>query len=138
MTKKTTATTLEFAPEQVPFLQSDYFIGMCEIATACLMNKELFVPNKNKGIFNSLFYRRLFAKAETKNGGFIVGNFETQNKFLYEYDTVNGVYGGKKEKNIAEFAKVVKELQSSERDFKIFSLQKLETQNISLQELLGL
>lgn len=136
MTKKT--TTLEFAPAQVPFLQSDYFIGMCEIATACLMKKEIFVPNKNKGIFNSLFYRRLFAKAETANGGYIVGNFETRNKFLYEYDTVNGVYGEKKEKNIAEFAKVVKELQAGERDFKIFSLQKLETKNASLQELLGL
>ena len=139
MTPKTQKTQLEKAPEQKPFLESDYFLGLCEIASCCMTGKEIFIPAKSKGIFNSLFFRRIFAKGETKNGGYIVGDFNTQNKFLYEYDTESGTYTTKKEKNIAVFANNVKALNDGTREFTIFSLVKVaDNSKQSLNELLSI
>lgn len=132
MAKQTTTKQtiqLEKAPEPKPFLEGEYFRGLCEIAAACKENIKLFIPDNTLGIFQSLFYKRVYARKEMNDGSYMVGNFEMKNRFLYEYDRNTRTYGAVKEENYGTFIKTVKNIIET-KDFKIFSLTPVHSENL--------
>ena len=120
---------LEMAAEPTPFLEGEYFRGMCEIAAAAHSKKDLFIPAATEGIFNSLFGKRVFARKQNENGSFTVGNFAMQNRYLYDYDRNTRTYGAKKEENYAKFLENVKAIVAKD-DYKVFSLQPIESTDL--------
>lgn len=133
--KEEQVSTLEMAPEAKPFLDGDYFQGLCEIAAACNKKLNLYIPETGKGIFNSLYFKRVFARKVNEDGSWSVGNFVMQNRYLYNYDRLTRTYGSKKEDNYVAFIKRVKEI-IAKNDFKIFSLEKTVQVN-ELDEILN-
>ena len=117
--------TLEMAPEQKPFLEGDYFEGLCEIAAACHLKQELYTSTNNIGIFNSLYFKRIFARKQNQNGSWTVGEFVMQNRYLYNYDRITRTYGSKKEENYNAFITRVKEIIAT-KNFKLFSTTKVD------------
>ena len=89
---------LEMAPEQKPFLEGDYFTGLCEIAAACHLKQELYTSTNNIGIFNSLYFKRIFARK---------------------------TYGSKKDENYTAFITRVKDIIAN-KNFKLFSTTKVD------------
>ena len=126
---------LEMAQEPTPFLDGEYFRGMCEIAAASHSKKDLFIPANTLGIFNSLFGKRIFARKQNENGSYTVGNFVMMNRYLYDYDRITRTYGAKKEENYDKFLAVVKEIVKS-NDYKVFSLTPVEATELE-QLLIG-
>ena len=124
-TKQNLETELAMAPEPIPFLEGEYFRGMCEIAAAAHSKKDLFIPANTLGIFNSLFGKRIFARKQNENGSYTVGNFVMMNRYLYDYDRNTRVYGAKKEENYNKFVETVKAI-SENNDYKVFSLNPIE------------
>lgn len=122
---ETKEVQLEKAPEAKPFLEGDYFQGLCEIATACHTKTPIFTTPATIGIFNSLYFKRVFSRAQNPDESWTVGEFEMQNRYLYNYDRLTRTYGAKKDDNYNEFIKRVKELSAS-KNFKIFSLTKVD------------
>lgn len=119
---KSEQLTLDMAPEIKPFLDGDYFKGLCEIAAACHTKKELYIPQATQGIFNSLYFKRIFARKQNEETkAWIVGNFQMKNRFLYNWDRLNRTYGDKKEDNYNRFVEQVNSIVKS-NDYKIFSL----------------
>ena len=118
---------LEMASLPTPFLDGEYFRGMCEIAAAAHSNKNLFVPAKTKGIFDSLFGKRVYGRKQNNDGSFTVGNFVMQNRYLYDYDRNTRTYGARKEENYDKFLQLVKEIVAKD-DYKIFSIQPIPTE----------
>lgn len=129
MTKQTQIENeikLEKAPEQKPFLEGEYFAGLCEIAAASNQKLPIYVPDKSKGVFNSLYFKRVFARSLNEDGSWNVGDFDMQNRYLYNYDRLTRTYGSKKEENYTAFINRVKEI-IAKKEFKVFSLTKPET-----------
>ena len=133
MTKK--QLQLETAPTPVPFLQGEYFEGLCEIASACQQNVALYIPMKTNGIFQSLYFKRVFARAEQSDGSYIVGNFEMKNRYLYNYNKLTGTYDSVKDDNLEAFVTRVKEI-IEKNDYKVFSLTPVANPE-NLDELIG-
>ena len=119
------AEKLEMAPEQKPFLDGDYFTGLCEIAAACHLKQELYTSTNNIGIFNSLYFKRIFARKQNQNGSWTVGDFVMQNRYLYNYDRITRTYGSKKEENYTAFINRVKDIIAN-KNFKLFSTVKVD------------
>lgn len=138
MTKQneTVAVTLEKAPEAIPFLKGEYFEGLCEIASACMSKAELYIPERTNGIFQSLYFKRVFARQENANGSWTVGEFDTNNRFLYNYDRVTRTYGAPKQDNIVAFKARVKEL-IEKKDYQVFSLKPIQKAD-DLSDFLGM
>lgn len=126
---------LEMAPEAKPFLEGEYFQGLCEIAAACATKTNIFTSANNIGIFNSLYFKRTFARTQNKDGSWTVGNFVMQNRYLYNYDRISRTYGSKKEDNYNEFVKRVKEIVAK-NEYKIFSLEQ-QTEVSELEEIIA-
>lgn len=128
MTKQQTINEvqLEMAAEPIPFLDGEYFRGMCEIAAASHSKKDLFIPTNTKGIFDSLFGKRVYARKQNTDGSFTVGNFVMQNRYLYDYDRNTRTYGAKKEENYAKFLQLVKEIVAKD-EYKVFSIQPIQS-----------
>lgn len=119
---KTQTVELEMAKEPVPFTEGEYFKGMCEIAAAAHTKTNLFIPSKTRGIFDSLFHKRIFARKELENKSWAVGNFQvTENRYLYNYDPTTRSYRDKKEDNYNKFIDLVKEI-SEKKNYTVFSL----------------
>lgn len=129
---------LEMAAEPIPFLNGEYFRGMCEIAAASHSKKNLFIPAKTKGIFDSLFGKRTYARKQNNDGSYTVGNFVMQNRYLYDYDRNTRTYGTKKEENYAKFLQLVKEIVAKD-DYKVFSIQPIQSTELdqALDDVLG-
>lgn len=125
---------LEMAPELVPFTEGEYFTGMCEIAAAQTLKQPLFVPTETWGIFQSLFLKRTFGRAQNADGSYTVGNFQMKNRYLYNYDRKTRNYVSVKEDNMEAFANKVKALVDGTEEFKVFSKEKPET---SIEDVLG-
>lgn len=124
---------LEMAPKPIPFLEGEYFRGLCEIAAAALTNQPLFVPEKTLGIFQSLYFKRIYGRIENKDGSYTVGNFLVENEFLYNKET-----GEAKEENITTFKEIIKEIKEvGAKAYKVFSLTPIEKKEISLDELIA-
>lgn len=117
--------TLEMAPEQKPFLEGDYFTGLCEIAAASHLKQPLFTSTNNIGIFNSLYFKRIFARKQNPDNSWTVGDFAMQNRYLYNYDRITRTYGSKKEENYNAFISRVKEIIAT-KNFKLFSTVKVD------------
>ena len=143
MTKKETVQpaveeiAFEMAEEQKPFLQSDYFIGLCEIACATVTGKEIYVSDKNLGIFNSLYFKRIFARKEMDDKGYLVGNFQLQNRYLFVYDRATATYTKKKEANVEAFKNYVNALKTGEKEYTVFSLEPVKSNVEDLSSVLG-
>ena len=133
--KDRTMTKLQTAPTPTPFLQGEYFEGLCEIAAACKQNIALYIPMKTNGIFQSLYFKRVFARAEQKDGSFIVGEFQMKNRYLYNYNKLTGTYDSIKDDNITAFVERVKEIIAN-NDYKVFSLTPVANPE-SLDEMIG-
>lgn len=134
--KKAVETQLEMAAKPVPFTEGEYFRGMCEIAAAAHKKINLFIPANTKGIFDSLFHKRIFARAIQADGSYSVGNFNiSENRYLYVYDRRTGTYMEKKEDNYDAFLQLTKEI-CDKNDFKVFSTTK-PVSKTELDELLG-
>lgn len=113
---------LEMAEQPKSFVEGDYFRGMCEIAAAAHTNTPLFIPQETEGIFNSLYFRRIFARKQLEDGSWMVGNIAiTNNRYLYTYDRVSKTYTSKKEDNYEKFVELVKHISDS-KDYKVFAL----------------
>lgn len=134
MAKQTEQIILETAPEIKPFLDGEYFRGLCEIAVACKKGIQLFVPDTSFGIFQSLYYKRVYARKEMENGSYTVGNFQMKNRFLYEYDRETRSYGNVKPANYDKFLETVKQIMET-NNFTIFSLKPVYAE--TLDEVLG-
>lgn len=103
---KTAEFTMAAAP--VPFLEGQYFNGMCELAAAQVSQTPLFIPDETRGIFRSLFMKRVFGYVENKNGSYTIGNFDMKNKYLQQED------------NLDAFVANVKKLTET-KAYKVFS-----------------
>ena len=130
-----TKAKLEMAPAPVNFLESEYFRGLCEIAAACTTETPLFIPQNSYGIFQSLYFKRIFARTENADGSYAVGNFQMKNRYLYNYDRTTGSYVDKKEENFNKFIEMTKEIVST-KEYKIFSTE--ATKEESLADILEL
>lgn len=131
---KMAKNVLEMAPELVPFTEGEYFTGMCEIAAAQTLKQPLFVPTETWGIFQSLFLKRTFGRAQNTDGSYTVGNFQMKNRYLYNYDRKTKDYVSVKEDNMEAFANKVKALVDGTEEFKVFSKEKPEH---SIEDVLG-
>lgn len=130
-----TTKTLEMAPAPVNFLESEYFRGLCEIASACATETPLFIPQSSFGLFQSLYFKRIFARSENKDGSYTVGNFQMKNRYLYNYDRYSDTYTDKKENNFNKFIEVVKEIVNT-KEYKVFSTEKVK--ETTLKDLVAL
>ena len=119
---KVTEITLEKAPEPVPFLKGEFFRGLCEIAAACKTNTKLFIPIKTNGIFQSLYYKRIFGRKQNDDMSFTVGDFQMKNRYLYNYNKLLGTYDSIKEENAECFLQTVEHI-IKEKDYQVFSLE---------------
>lgn len=104
----TKSVEFTMAAKPVPFLEGQYFNGMCEIAAAQVSQTPLFIPDETKGIFRSLFMKRVFGYVENKDGSYFIGNFDMKNKYLQQED------------NLDAFIKNVKALKEN-GEYKVFS-----------------
>lgn len=86
---KTATVEFKMAAKPVPFLEGQYFNGMCEIAAAQVTGTSLFIPDETKGIFRSLFMKRIFGYVENKDGSYKIGNFDMKNKYLVQEDNLD-------------------------------------------------
>lgn len=121
---------LERAPQPTPFLEGEYFRGLCEIAAACETSTPLFVPDVTKGLFDSLFYKRIYARYEMKDGSYSVGEFDLKNRYLYNYDRDIEQYTSVKQKNYDTFIATVKDIITN-NDYQIFSLTPVTPQTLN-------
>jgi hypothetical protein len=129
---------LEMAEAPKSFVEGDYFRGMCEIAAAAHTNTPLFIPQETEGIFNSLYFRRIFARKQLEDGSWMVGNIAiTNNRYLYTYDRVSKTYTSKKEDNYNKFVELVKSI-SDNKDYKVFStVNTVAKESNDLEAILG-
>lgn len=125
--------TLEMAPEIVAFTDGEYFTGMCEIAAAQALGISIFVPTATWGIFQSLYLKRTFARKQNADGSYTVGNFQMQNRYLYNYDRASKNYVSVKEDNMKAFSTKVKALVDG-AEFKVFSKEKPA---VTIEDVLG-
>lgn len=120
--KEQVTVELEMAKEPTPFTEGEYFRGMCEIAAAAHTKQALYIPAKTRGIFDSLFHKRIFARKELDNKSWAIGNFQVaENRYLYNYDPLTRSYRDKKEDNYNRFLELVKEI-SEKKNYTVFSL----------------
>jgi hypothetical protein len=127
---------LVMAEAPVAFTDGDYFRGMCEIAAAAHTKQALYIPAKTRGIFDSLFHKRIFARKELENGSWAVGNFQvTENRYLYNFDPITRTYRDKKEDNYNSFLTLVKEI-SEKKNYTVFSLTAPVKENNQLDAIL--
>lgn len=119
---------LEMAPAPIPFLENDYFKGLCEIAAAQKLGKPLFIPVKNMGVFNSLYYKRVFGRVELADGSYQVGNFDLNNRYLVDQ------FGQRKEANWEKFSENVKAIVNG-ADLTVFSFTEVKYPEISVEDL---
>lgn len=135
MAKQKTEQQLGFAPEIKPFLDGDYFRGLCEIAAASKQGVELYVPDASYGLFQSLYYKRVYGREEIKEKGcFKILQFAMKNRFLYDYDRETRTYGNVKPANYDKFVETVKHILAT-NDYKLFSLSPVYAE--TLDEVLG-
>lgn len=118
MTKTNIQFTMAAMPR--PFIEGDYFNGMCELAAAQATQTPLFIPDKTKGIFRSLYMKRIFGYVENKDGSYFIGNFDVKNKYLQQED------------NLDVFTDRVKKLVEN-KNFNVFTTEKEE---ITLEHLI--
>lgn len=111
---------LEMAPVPVPFLEGEFFAGLCEIAVACATDTKLYIPAETKGIFDSLYFKRVFARMENEDGSYSVGDFQMKNRYLYNYDRNARVYTDKKDANFEAFLAKVKDIVDN-NNYTVFS-----------------
>ena len=90
---------------------------------------------KTNGIFQSLYFKKVFARAEQSDGSYIVGNFEMKNRYLYNYNKLTGTYDSVKDDNLEAFVTRVKEI-IEKNDYKVFSLTPVANPE-NLDELIG-
>lgn len=120
--KITETVELERAPEPIPFLKGEFFRGLCEIAAACKTGDKLFIPLKTNGIFQSLYYKRVFARKQNEDTSYTVGDFQMKNRYLYNYNKVLNTYDSIKEDNVDCFLKTVADIVKN-KNYTIFSLK---------------
>lgn len=123
--------TFEKAPEKTDFLQGEYFNGLCELAAAAESKTPLYIPNNTLGIFESLFKKRVFARAKQANGSFLIGDFDIKNRYLFSYNWNTHEYT-EPNNNMPVFIEKVKELLAK-KEYKVFSTAK--PQDIKLSDL---
>ncbi len=124
MSKVAENVVLETAVKAVPFLDGEYFRGMCEIAAAQKLGKRVYVNANNNGLFESLFHKGIFDRKMMEDGGYVVGNFRvTDNRYLYEYDRVSKTYRAKKEDNYKKFIEILTSI-NEDTDFVVFETVK--------------
>lgn len=116
-----TETKFEKAPQPTDFLEGEYFTGLCELAAACQTKKILYIPAKTLGIFESLYHKRIFARAKTKDKGFLIGEFDIKNRYLFNYNIYSKTYT-EPNSNMQTFIEKVKDIIAKD-NYKIFSLQ---------------
>lgn len=121
-TKVNETVQLERAPEPIPFLKGEFFRGLCEIAAACKTGDKLFIPLKTNGIFQSLYYKRVFARKQNDDTSYTVGDFQMKNRYLYNYNKVLNTYDSIKEDNVEVFLTTVNDIIKN-KSYKIFSLK---------------
>lgn len=121
-TKVNETVQLERAPEPIPFLKGEFFRGLCEIAAACKTGDKLFIPLKTNGIFQSLYYKRVFARKQNDDTSYTVGEFQMKNRYLYNYNKVLNTYDSIKEDNVEVFLNTVNDIIKN-KSYKIFSLK---------------
>lgn len=121
-TKVNETVQLERAPEPIPFLKGEFFRGLCEIAAACKTGDKLFIPLKTNGIFQSLYYKRVFARKQNDDTSYTVGDFQMKNRYLYNYNKVLNTYDSIKEDNVEVFLNTVNDIIKN-KSYKIFSLK---------------
>lgn len=121
-TKVNETVQLERAPEPIPFLKGEFFRGLCEIAAACKTGDKLFIPLKTNGIFQSLYYKRIFARKQNDDTSYTVGDFQMKNRYLYNYNKVLNTYDSIKEDNVEVFLNTVNDIIKN-KSYKIFSLK---------------
>lgn len=121
-TKVNETVQLERAPEPIPFLKGEFFRGLCEIAAACKTDDKLFIPLKTNGIFQSLYYKRVFARKQNDDTSYTVGDFQMKNRYLYNYNKVLNTYDSVKEDNVEVFLNTVNDIIKN-KSYKIFSLK---------------
>lgn len=121
-TKVNETVQLERAPEPIPFLKGEFFRGLCEIAAACKTGDKLFIPLKTNGIFQSLYYKRVFARKQNDDTSYTVGDFQMKNRYLYNYNKLLGTYDSIKEDNVEVFLNTVNDIIKN-KSYKIFSLK---------------
>lgn len=127
---------LEMAEAPKRFLDSEYFQGLCEIATACATKQNIFIPEKSLGIFNSLFFKRIFGRKLNDNGSYTVGNFQMKNRYLYNWDRIAKTYSTIKEENYNKFSEKVKALANGTEEFTVFSIKQIVKSEIILTDLI--
>ena len=125
----------ETAPEQKPFVEGEYFKGMCEIAAACKLQSPLFIPMDTNGIFTSLYFKRLFARKLNDNGSWNVAQFQMKNRYLYNYNSKLKTYDSLKEDNMTAFIETVNNIVKT-KTFTVFSIEPLPNLE-SLDEIVG-
>lgn len=121
-TKVNETVQLERAPEPIPFLKGEFFRGLCEIAAACKTGDKLFIPLKTNGIFQSLYYKRVFARKQNDDTSYTVGDFQMKNRYLYNYNKILNTYDSIKEDNVEVFLNTVNDIIKN-KSYKIFSLK---------------
>ena len=118
--------TFEKAVKPVPFLQGEYFKGMCEIAYASEKQIALY-PNKgNEGIVLSLFHKSIVEMASLSNGGRMFRNFDYNNRYLIDNGEI-------KTENLQQFKENIKEIEQN--GFTIFSLEPVAEPVLSASDL---
>ena len=120
MKTETQKPTFEMAPAPIPFLENEYFTGLCELAVASKLEKPVYIPAKSKGIFESLYFKRIFGRILQENGSYLIGNFNTNNKYLANED------GSIRETNFAVFTEKTKALTESQK-LTVFSFEPIKT-----------
>ena len=108
MKTETQKPTFEMAPQPIPFLENEYFTGLCELAVASKLEKPVYIPAKSKGIFESLYFKRIFGRILQENGSYLIGNFNTNNN------------------NFAVFTEKTKALTESQK-LTVFSFEPIKT-----------
>lgn len=126
----------EKAPATIPFLESEYFQGLCELAVASHMQLPVFVDEEHTGIFQSLFFKRIYSRKLNEDKSWSIAEFEMKNRYLYNYNSLTKQYESKKDENYTAFCNKVRELAES-KNFKVFSLENKALASEALADIIG-
>lgn len=130
MTKQTQTKAnkaiFEKAEKPVPFLEGEYFRGLCEVAYASEKGLVLYPTKANEGIILSVFHKGIVEMASLKDGGRMFQNFDYSNRYLIEN-------GEKKEENILKFKEIIAEIQ--EKGLTVFSTEPVAEPTLSASDL---
>lgn len=84
-------TTIDENAKQVPFIQSDYFKGLCDLYLAEFYDKKPYITRQNIGILTSLLNNKTIVQIAVEQGAdlFVEKISKAGKKYLAPNDTAN-------------------------------------------------